>query len=347
MKSFLARILIALIIVMILLACNPASVQPLPIPANVTAAQALVNNSQPVSSELIEFIHQQRLFSMLIPTGWKIREEDSFATFTAPDETASILAAVENTGIPLDKAGFTNYISTTEMHNFSHLKDYKQAEAKMDDRLGIATVRSQFYLANEAQELSSIYIRKENVIINMRLQASLAEYPNLEKLFDQVTNSAKFDLDKASRLIPYNMVYDFAHPMNVFSLKMPTAWRYSREEFTNFAIDRFYSPDGAAWIENLTYDDGNVIKPSQAFTITANLVWELFAKDLRISEMKPQPDGSTRWVWRSDRNKIQGTTFYELRGTKFLMLSLITKKEAQEVFAPLFSSIILNYAPLP
>ena len=347
MKSFLPIILIGLFIIPMSLACNPSAVQPLPIPADATASKPLVNTSQPANFELAEFNHQQKLFSMLIPAGWKVREEETFATFAAPDETASIMAAVENTGIALDEASFTNYITLTEKNNFSHLKDYKQEEAKLDNHLGIATVRSQFYLANEAQELSSIYIRKENIIITMRLQANRSEYLKLEKLFDQVMNSAKFDLDKATGLIPYNMVYDFAHPMNVFTLKIPTSWRYNREEFANFAIDRFYSPDGLAWIENLTYDDGNVIKPNQAFTITANLVWELFAKDLRISEMKPQPDGSTRWVWRSDRNNIQGTTFYELRGTKFLMLSLITKKEVQEVIAPLFSLIIQNYTPLP
>ncbi len=332
---------------MMLLACNPNAIQSLPIPSDYTTAAALVNTSQPADSELVEFNHQQKLFSMLIPAGWKVRAEASFATFTSPDETASILSAVENTGIPLDEAGFTNYISNTEKNNFSHLKDYRQEEAKLDNRLGIATIRSRFSLANEAQELSSFYIRKENVIITMRLQAYRSEFSKLEKLFDQIMNSAKFDLDKASGLIPYNMVYDFAHPMNVFSLKVPTSWRYSREEFTNFAIDRFYSPDGAAWIENLTYDDGNVIKPNQAFKITANLVWDLFAKDLQTFEMKPQPDGSTMWVWKSEKNKIQGTTFYELRGTKFLMLSLITKKEVQEVIAPLIGVIIQNYKPLP
>ncbi len=347
MKSFLQKILIVLFITTMLLACNPAAVQPLPIPSDFTAAATPVNTSHPADSELVEFNHQQKLFSLLIPAGWKAREEESFATFTAPDETVSILAAVENTGIPLDETGFTNYISNTEKNNFSHLKDYLQEEAKLDNRLGIATVRSQFYLANEPQELSSFYIRKENIIITMRLQAYRSKFSKLEKMFDQVINSAKFDLDKASGLISYNMVYDFAHPMNVFTLKIPTSWRYLREEFTNFAIDRFYSPDGAAWIENLTYDDGNVIKPNQAFTITTNLVWELFAKDLRISEIKPQPDGSTRWVWRSDKNKIQGTTFYELRGTKFLMLSLIAKNDIQKVIEPLFGVIIQNYKPLP
>lgn len=347
MKSFLPIILIALFIIPMLPACNPATVQPLSIPADATAATPLAKTSQPADSELVEFDHPQKLFSLLIPAGWKIKEEESFATFTAPDETASILAAVENTGIPLDETAFTNYISNTEKNNFSHLKDYKQEEAKLDNRLGIATVRSQFFLANEAQALSSFYIRKKNIIITMRLQAYRSESSKLEKLFDQVMNSAKFDLDKASGLIPYNMVYDFAHPMNVFSMKIPTSWRYIREEFTNFAIVRFYSPDELAWIENLTYDDGKAIQPNQAFTITTNLVWELFAKDLRISEMKPQPDGSTRWVWRSERNNIQGTTFYEIRGTKFLMLSLITKKEVEEVIAPLFNTIIQNYAPIP
>lgn len=347
MKSFLPIILIVLYIIPMLLACDPAAVQPLLIPVDATAATPLVNTSQPADPELLEFNHQQKLFSLLIPAGWKVREEESFATFTAPDETVSILAAVENTGIALDETGFTNYISNSEKNNFSHLKDYKQEEAKLDNRLGIATIRSQFSLANEPQALSSFYIRKENIIITMRLQANRSEFSKLEKLFDQVMNSAKFDLDKASGLIPYNMVYDFAHPMNVFSIKIPTSWQYSREEFTNFAIDRFYSPDGAAWIENLTYDDGNVIKPDQAFNVTANLVWELFAKDLRISDIETQPDGSTRWIWRSEKNKIQGTTFYELKGTKFLLLSLIAKKDVQEVITPLFGVIIQNYKPLP
>jgi hypothetical protein len=348
-KAIYGCIFLLLFLILCLSACSAVSPNPAPIPTGPSgslATSSLPGKSTPDKFQLVDYNHSKNIFNMKYPTGWKVSEEDSFTTFTAADESISIQAAVVNTGIPLNEAGFVNFVNNTEGNNYSHLKNFLQTENKVDGKQGIARLTSQFTLGNTAQILNSIHLRKDSTIFSMHLQSAEADLPTNARLFSEMINSAQFDPTAASKLIPYNIVYDFIGRRNLFKLKIPTSWHYESRTISDGIVDIFTSPDAIVKIENLTYDDGSIIKPSQAYQLAATLLWEIYAKDMRISDAETQPDGSIRWTWSSNRNQLEGTTFYELRGTTFLMLSLYCQSDHQEIFSPLFSSIIQNYQPM-
>jgi hypothetical protein len=325
-------------------ACSSYPVSPAPIPTELISASADQSNTSPF--KLIEYSHSQKLFNLKIPKGWAIKEENSFSTFTAPDETASIRAAVINTGIALDEQGFSNLVNNTEMNDFGHLRQYRQDDPRMDEKNGTARVTSHFMLGNIPQDLISVYLRKDNIIFSLQLQTKESDSSGNQRLFEQIFISAQFNQELANNLIPYNIVFDFTGPHNLFKLLVPTSWKYDKKSIQDGQHDQFSSPDETAKIANLTYDDGNGISPGKAGQLALTLLGELYAKDVRITEIKAQPDGSTRWSWSSERNHLQGTTFFEVRGTAFLMLSLYSRSEYQAIFAPLFAVIIENYQPM-
>jgi hypothetical protein len=73
------------------------------------------------------------------------------------------------------------------------------------------------------------------------------------------------------------------------------------------------------------------------------LLQEIYAKDVRISEVRTQPDLSIRWTWSSMIGNIEGTTFYETRGNFFLMLTFLSDIDVNNIFDPLFNLIIESY----
>jgi hypothetical protein len=293
---------------------------------------------------MIEFIHKGNFFSISIPSDWNINEDESFATFSAPDESATIQATVVNTGIPLDETGFTNFIANTERNNFSHLIGYVQLNN--DNKSGIARISSQFSISNSLQELTSIYIHKDAAVFMLHMQTSKVHTQAYTTPFDQIILSAKFLPENINKLIPYNIGFDFIGPNNIFKISIPTSWFHVRKSITNGVVDAFTSPDNQGTIENFFYSDGNPIQKPQADQIASQLLLERYAKDVRIAEIQNQPDGSIRWTWSSARNHLSGTTYYELRGNTFLMISLYCNNAYQSVFTPLFSSIIQSYQPV-
>lgn len=310
----------------------------------------IISSSQKIDSSpevsLIVFNHKSNLFSISIPPSWKINEEESFAIFSAPDESASIQATVVNTGIPLDETGITNFIENTERNNFSHLIGYIQLDNITNHESGLIRIKSQFSISNSVQELTSIYIHKGTAVFMLHLQTSKVHAQTYATLFDQIILSAKFIPENINQLIPYNIGFDFIGPNSIFKVSIPTSWFHERKPISNGVVDSFTSPDNQATIENFYYNDGNPIKKTQADQIASQLLLERYAKDVRINEIQNQPDGSIRWTWSSVRNHISGTTFYEIRGNAFLMISLYCNTAYQSIFAPLFSSIILSYQPI-
>jgi hypothetical protein len=90
-----------------------------------------------------------------------------------------------------------------------------------------------------------------------------------------------------------------------------------------FIVDTFTSPDEHAFIENITYDDGEAISRSDAGAFALELMKEFYAGDIQVSDDQVQPDGSERLTWHSPSGGYSGISFLETRGTTFLLFSSI------------------------
>ena len=357
MKIIAAKILLLLISSLMVVACNSPAPSPAPIPTTAVSETTPISSNpntaagtpqstptqNPLNAELIDYTHKKLIYQLKIPVGWKVDEQESFAYITAPDESASIIVAGVNTGVELNELGFANFVDATELNNFARNKNYSQVDRMLDYKSWVAILHSTFDSSNIPQKILSIYQREGNVVFYLIFQSNTDIYEKDSPLFDLIIHNAQFNSNNMAAIVPYNMVYDFSAPKNLFILEIPTNWTYQNNAIKNEILDRFISPDGHARIENITYDDGNAITRFKADRIALQLLQEIYAKDARIDEAKTQPDLSIRWSWASAKNGIEGTTFYETRGTSFLMLTFFCDKDYKGIFNPLFNQLIETY----
>jgi hypothetical protein len=359
LKTIAGKIFVLLFSSLLVVACTSQAPVPAPIPANpvlettpisgnpIAAAGASQDlpTQNPINADLIDYTHKNLIFRLKIPINWKVDEQEYFTDITAPDESGSIQVFAVNTGIELNELGFANFVDATEKNNFAGNTNYSLVERIVDNKKWVATLRSTFDTNKIPQKLLSIYQREDSVIFYIHLESNASSYEKNNLLFEQIIRSSFFNSASAAGFNPYNIVYDFTGSKNLFVIEIPTNWTYKKDNINNGIQDKFISPDGHGRIENITYDDGNAITRGKADRIALELLKEIYAKDVRISEAKTQPDLSIRWSWNSTKNGIEGTTFYETRGTSFLMLTFFWDKDYSGIFNPLFNRLIETYHP--
>jgi hypothetical protein len=355
MISITHRVLIIILSVFLLAGCSSPASAPVPIPTNANtdttatgSTPAAVTTTQPSqpgtnAADLIDYTHKQLIFHLKIPANWKVDEQSSFTNITAPDNSGSIQVMAVNTGVELNELGFANFVDATEANTFARFLNYTQVERTVDTAKSFAIIRTNLDINNIPQKIISLYNKLGKIVFYMHFRSDAIAYEINNSLFEQIIPDIYFDSAYAADFIPYDIGYDFTEPNNLFILNVPSNWMYQYFIGENTIQNTFVSPDNHARIQNITYDDGSFVSPGQTDLIALELLQEIYAKDVRISEARTQPDLSIRWTWASKTGNIEGTTFYETRGTSFLMLSLLSDTEDKKVFDPLFNLIIESY----
>jgi hypothetical protein len=128
---------------------------------------------------------------------------------------------------------------------------------------------------------------------------------------------------------------------------VPLAWTYSYDESENVYVDTFTSPDQHGVIQNITYDDGTTFTKSQAGAAALSLLNQSYtngANDIRITDDTVQSDGSERLTWESRSGGFSGQSFFETRGTTFLMLSYLVDGGYADFYGPVWDNTLSTYA---
>ncbi len=357
MKTITGKILLLLISSSLVVACTSPAPAPVPIPTNPVSEPAsmgsnpaaLTGTSQglstqnPINADLIDYTHKNLFFRIKIPANWKVDEQESFTNITAPDDSGFIQVVAVNTGFELNELGFANFVDATEEYNFAKYIKYSQVERTVDSKKGFATLQSTLDFNKIPQKILSIYQRQGRMVVYMHFWSNADTYETNGPLYEQISRSRFFDSANAEELKPYSILYEFTGPNNLFALKIPINWAHQNFANEKMIRDTFISPGGYARIQNITYDDGYTVTRGEADLIALDLLTETYAKDVRISEARTQADRSIRWTWASKSGGIEGTSFYETRGTSFLMLTFFCDKEYKEIFNPLFNRLIETY----
>jgi hypothetical protein len=348
MKTIARKVLIIILFVFLLAGCSSPASAPAPTPTNAIV-DTTIQTSQGLTTpgtnttDLIDYTHKQRIFHLKIPGNWKVDEQSSFTNFTAPDNSGSIQVVVVNTGVELNELGFANFVDATETNNFGMYPNYSQVERTVDNEKSFATIRTTLDINKIPQKIISLYKQQGKIVFYMHFRSDAIAFEKNNSLFEQIIPTSYFDSAYAAGFIPYNFFHDFGGPNNLFTLNIPFNWVYQNKQSETTIQDTFVSPDNHARIQNITYNDGSAVSRSQADLIALELLQEIYAKDVRISEARTRPDLSIRWTWASKTANIEGTTFYETRGTSFLMLTLLSETEDKKLFDPLFNLIIESY----
>jgi hypothetical protein len=143
----------------------------------------------------------------------------------------------------------------------------------------------------------------------------------------------------------YTTRWTFTCPNKLCTFDAPYAWAYSHTESNDKTtiVDKFASPDGRSYIEHLVYDDGTAVSKSDSGRFALTLLHKYYADDLKVTDDTPQTDGSERLIWNSASGGYEGVTFFETRGTPFLMWTWVVNSDVFDVYNDLSIAILKSY----
>ncbi len=140
----------------------------------------------------------------------------------------------------------------------------------------------------------------------------------------------------------------FTDQNKYFSIDVPADWKHTTSSGEHYYWDTFTSPDGAAVVENYVYDDGTPWSGKDSGKYALAVLNQLYSKtggegDIRISEEKLQDDGSDRLTWTSKSGGYSGISFFELRGTAFLMFTVDWGNDYKDQYMDTLDQVVASY----
>jgi hypothetical protein len=291
-----------------------------------------------LSTELFESI--EGLFSFYPPLGWEKREDEIGAVwFESLDNLTALKFEITNTGYELNGRDFENFINARDKNLFSIYEEYHEVnrDIKLENRKAIITKKLAY--DGQLQTVVSIYHQDNETILAQDFWVNEKTYElNIDEI-ENFFNNININKNLAANLPHYAWIMDFIGPDSLYSVNVPISWTYEHTTGDFTAIDAFNSPDENAIIQNIIYDDGNDISQLEAAALALELLRNFYGEDIKITEDRIQPDGSERLAWFSLDKNLTGLSFFETRGTIFLLFNAVYENSYRNYYID-----SLNYA---
>jgi hypothetical protein len=295
-----------------------------------------------VSSEL--YVHPAGIYEFFPIEGWDFTSEDDGSVWLeALDFSGAIYFEATNTGYMLEPDAFGWFVTAREENVFNTYDDYFEVGREDDLDNGLASVEKQLTFDGVPQTVVSIYDQHGSSIYVLDFWANDDLYdtydPGYNAFFDGIT--------VYSEEVAFQSVYRWRQPFygpdDLFYIEVPESWFYESTYEDIVGVDTFYSPDDFAIVENVTYDDGEAVTKSDAGAFALELLREFYAEDIRITDDQVQPDGSERLTWNSPSGDYRGWSFFESRGTTFLLFTLYYTNDYEDIYYDPLIEIIETY----
>lgn len=326
---------------------DPAATEPPPTEPSPTEApptEAAEESAATPELDSAPYAHYLGFFEVYPPAGWTMNESDGGATFIAPDESGYVEVEVNNTGEALDGASFERFVDAREINYFGQSDGFEIVDYQIDPDFGVARVTKELISDGVPQRVFTFYDQYGPAIYAYDFWADSDVADAYAPAFEEIISSATVDFEAVEELADvYYWIYPFYGPGDLFSIEVPVSWNYVHEEEENVIVDTFYSPDEHGIIQNITYDDGTEISRSDAGAFALELLKEVYASDIQISDDQVQADGSERLTWRSPSGAYSGISFLETRGTTFLLFSVLWDDAYEDAYRDTLEYTIETY----
>lgn len=290
------------------------------------------------------YAHSSGAFTVTLPEDWEIQDLDNSIFVTAPDGTASIEISYTFVGEPLDEDGLNTFIQAIEDNWFAQYANYQAFDPQVQSDGSIGLLKTLDLDDGTPKTVFSYYWQEGQVVYEQDFWVDTDLYDAYLDGLLEVANSMTTDPSAGEAATPYAVTYTFNGPDNLFTISVPYAWTYARSEGENSLLDTFSSPDGQTYVENITYDDGQDISKSEAGAFARFLLQDYYQlTDIKITDDQVQTDGSERLNWYSPSQGIDGTSFFETRGTTFLLLTWVVQSDLYQQYFPVWEAMVGSY----
>ncbi|MFZ0547504.1 MAG: hypothetical protein WAM60_18805 [Candidatus Promineifilaceae bacterium] len=320
-------------------ATKPALPTSAPPPTDVPVAQA------PFELVSTPYSHPDGIFEIYPPVGWELEEKTAGATFTEPNGGSGFInVEVTNTSYQIDGASFEQFVDARDENLFGKFDGYEVINRQVDTDTGVARITKRLNFSGEPQVVFTLYDQHSEIIFSLDFWASADLAAPYRDKYEEIIDSASVDSAQAAAVVDvYYWIYTFTGPNDLFEIDVPLSWKYETTSGDFAVVDTFYSPDNHGIVQNIAYDDGEAINNSQAGAFALALLKEYYADDIRITDDQVQPDGSERLTWNSPSGDYSGISFFESRGTTFLLFSVLWDNPYEVDYFDTLDYIISTY----
>jgi len=304
------------------------------------------SGAAPFELDSTVYKHPSGTFSFNPPAGWTPDEGRSGVVFTSPDEAGKLDFSVTNTGYQLDAASLEEYVKATEANYFGSFSNYNQDQYQFDKDKGTAQVSKSLTSDKGDRKVLTYYLQQGQGVYEFDFWANADVAADYSDAYAKLLDTIKVNGDAVSSLPVYSFINTFTDKNNLFQFEVPLSWTYAYDEGKNYYSDTFTSPDKNAFVENISYDDGTTFTKSDAGATALNLLNKYYtngAGDIKVTGDVVQSDGSERLDWTSKQGGYSGQSFFETRGTTFLMLSLVSDDKYSDVYSSVFDNTVSTY----
>jgi hypothetical protein len=254
--------------------------------------------------------------------------------------------SVSKTGEQLDSTALEAFIKATEANYFGGFNDYKETNYSFDPSTNSALVSKTLSTENGDRKAFTYYLQDGLGVYSFDFWVNADQSSDYKDAYANLLGTITTDGKAAVDLPVYSFIYTFTDKNNQFQFDVPLAWTYAYNESKTAYSDTFTSPDNHSLIENISYDDGTATTKAQAGDLALQFLNKGYtngANDIKITGDKVQKDGSERLTWTSRSGGFSGQSFFETRGTTFLMLSWLVDNGYEDMFGPVFDNTLSSY----
>jgi hypothetical protein len=289
------------------------------------------------------YTHASGLFSINPPLGWNISEDDGSASFEAPDTSGFVYLQVTNTGYELDDPSFERFVRAREDNFFADFDAYAEQSYEVDASINLGTAGKELSFDGIPQTVLSAYIRQGAAIYALDLWAESDKFDDYQDGYLAMFDTLLTDPTNIANQVLYNWIFDFTGPGSLFEIKVPVTWRYTTDLSDTAVIDTFFAPDEHALIQNIAFDDGTEVSKNDAGQFALNLLNNLYSDNITITDDTVQSDGSERLTWFDGDGGYSGISFFETRGTTFLLFTVLWDDPFEDIYFDALDFTISSY----
>ena len=291
------------------------------------------------------YTHSSGAFSTALPVAWTLEERSDGIYLTEDGGSSAMDMSFTQVGVELTADALTNYINNIEFNWFGGFADYVEQAREPQDDGSLLVLKSLTTSDGTSYDVFSYYWQVGTVVYEQDFWATTDQYDAYVDGFVEIANSADTNPDAASSSPLYEFRYTFTCPQDLCTFSVPYGWSYGHDETSyEFVInDKFTAPDGTSYIDNTLYDDGKEMTKSDSGALARFLLKQFYAEDIVITDDAVQGDGSERLTWYSSNGGYSGQSFFETRGTSFLMLTWVVNDAYFDLYSPIWGDLLGTY----
>jgi hypothetical protein len=318
---------------------------PVDIPLSIVTKQPelIPEPTLPVEIDTILYTQHQDLFSLQAPDEWSIHENFNHVTFTAPQGEPRFEITVLNTGYPLSRKSFTNFIEIQEMKKAIELERYVEIERRPTSQNNSFTITKSFYVGGVLKRGASYYQQDNEGVFIADFWVEEKVFDVYQILLETVFSTVKLNRDAIVDLPVYSFDQATMHSNDYFSILRPPYWNYQRVEEKYTITETFISPDEKAVIQTLIYDDGQPISKKVAGELALALLRNNYTRKISVLEDKVLEDGREKLTWRSIPSTYQGITSFSTRQTGVFILTVMWGDDPDQYYQAILGDVFSSY----